>query len=655
MEKYWFVANNGSANWSTAANWYDVPGGPPNGGVVVGVPTINDDAIVDESSGSGTLTIAGTSICYSLNTQYFQGTLAGSGALNIWGINSSSDAINLGGNHIYTGTISFFYGANPGPLSGYLVFNEVIHKGNCVINGNCQWYSYNYTGGSSKISLTGLLTITQGYISTDFMYTGAMSLSNSNLRGVEVTSELHLTGTGTILSVATQTNLNWFVNDIYVTSTLSVAKTLSLSNVVCVNNAVYINGSGNALTTVTFGVTSVNYPYVYVNKLDGTLNIGTSTVKSLEFIQGSTITLSTTSVITIVESQLSLCNSMFVTSTSTIVFPEINENASFNTANKTFLGNLTIQGFNGCTINGDYISTSVSTSAININCASGQGNVYFNGNVQINGNIIINSGPTGLGNYVGVYFNNVIANSMSITEGFVALRNLTLNGPLSFNTVGSLDFYANAIVNIGTFSSTSSTAERSINLNNAIITLNGTGTVWSMANGISQGVLNFIGGNATINVNNKSSALCTLAFGGAFIRNLNIDRSQPQPSIIVQTTFTGLGNGFVNFKDFTILGLNSQHYITFPGTSTGTQTYIYDTFQVGNTGNRTVLQSSSVSTFFYLEKLNSGLVICPNVYIQLGIVYNSNTWYAISGSVDNGSSGWIFGNPRRRLGVGGAG
>jgi hypothetical protein len=551
--------------------------------------------------------------------------------------------------------MSFLYGANPGPLSGYLVFNEVIHKGNCVINGNCQWYSYNYTGGSSKISLTGLLTITQGYISTDFMYTGAMSLSNSNLRGVEVTSELHLTGTGTILSVATQTNLNWFVNDIYVTSTLSVAKTLSLSNVVCVNNAVFINGSGNALTTVTFGVTSLNYPYVYVNKLDGTLNIGTSTVKSLEFIQGSTITLSTTSVITIVESQLSLCNSMFVTSTSTIVFPEINENASFNTANKTFLGNLTIQGFNGCTINGDYISTSVSTSAININCASGQANVNFNGNVQINGNIIINSGPTGLGNYVGVYFNNVIANSMSITEGFVALRNLTLNGALSFNTVGSLDFYANAIVNIGTFSSTSSTAERSINLNNAIITLNGTGTVWSMANGISQGVLNFIGGNATINVNNKSSALCTLAFGGAFIRNLNIDRSQPQPSTIVQTTFTGLGNGFVNFKDFTILGLNSEHYITFPGTITGTQTYIYDTFQVGNTGNRTVLQSSSVSTFFYLEKLNSGLVICPNVYIQLGIVYNSNTWYAISGSVDAGSSGWIFGNPRRRLGVGGAG
>jgi hypothetical protein len=67
------------------------------------------------------------------------------------------------------------------------------------------------------------------------------------------------------------------------------------------------------------------------------------------------------------------------------------------------------------------------------------------------------------------------------------------------------------------------------------------------------------------------------------------------------------------------------------------------------------LYSSSASVFFNLQKSNNGLVICPNVYILLSNATPSNTWYAISGSVDAGSSGWIFGNPRRRLGVGGAG
>jgi len=83
--KYWYVANNGNSNWNTSGAWYDVPGGPPNGGVAIGVPTINDEAYLDGESGSGTLTIVAGSVCYSLDCTNFTGTLAGGSAFQVAG------------------------------------------------------------------------------------------------------------------------------------------------------------------------------------------------------------------------------------------------------------------------------------------------------------------------------------------------------------------------------------------------------------------------------------------------------------------------------------------------------------------------------------------------------------------------------------------
>ena len=102
--KYWYVAGNGSANWSVAGNWYSGSGGT---GIVLGVPTASDDAIVNAASGSGTLTIAATSTCSSLNTSTFTGTLAGASALNIVSLAlTGATVLSLGGTHNYTGTIT---------------------------------------------------------------------------------------------------------------------------------------------------------------------------------------------------------------------------------------------------------------------------------------------------------------------------------------------------------------------------------------------------------------------------------------------------------------------------------------------------------------------------------------------------------------------
>jgi hypothetical protein len=648
--KYWYVASNGSDAWSVAGNWYNGSGGT---GGVAGVPTTADDAIVDAASGSGTLTIGGTSTCNSLNTLTFEGTLAGTFALNIVTSSIASNggfALQLGDNHIYTysGTITF---TTTITSVLYINCNGVFHKGNITFNtatGN--WEGWDNIIGQQPIRLTGTLLLTAGSISSSELYAGIISTSNSNVRAFQF-YDVYLSGTATILAVTTQTNLSWDVYNIYITSTLNLSKTFSLSNTVCVQGAVYINGSGSASTTATFNVNLINYPYVYVNKLGGTLELGTSTVKSLEFIEGSTITLSTATTLTIIESSLKFCNSMFVTSSGAVTFPIENEAAELYTANKTFSGALTIRGFNGCRIYGNYISTSISANAILISCSSGQAQAVFEDDVQVSGGIVMNSGATGLGNYTTVEFQkSATASSMSIVESLVTLNNLTLVGALSFNSFGSLEFNQNSIVNINSFSSSSS-AERQITLNNAIINIAGsTGTIWNTSVGISSGALTFNAGTSTINITDTTGGTVNFLGGGIELYNLNIKRGVMGTNNPI-TTFTG-SQLYRNFRDLTTLQSGFINTIQFASSS---NTTILDTFQVGNSGNVTNIISSSLTVYFNLFKSIRGLVICPNVAIRYSAATPSNTWYAISGSVNNVTTGWIFDNIPRRLGSLGAG
>lgn len=518
-------------------------------------------------------------------------------------------------------------------------------------------------GDPSLNIITGVFTLNSGNVLSDNLSIGTFSSSNSNTRSFSVVN-LFLTGSGTIMSISStnQTNLNFDVANITVRANDSVSRTLTLNNKVSAYGDVTLEGNGNGATTMNFNVNSDYYPWVKVTKQNGTLSIGTSTMRSLTFVEGSTITWSSTSTINIIEEELRLCNSMTVGSTpGTISFPTLNEFSApnFYTANKTFAGILTIDALYGLNIYGNYTSSSTSTSAINIS-NYGQNNFYNNVSLPNNGNITIDSGQgTGSGFFAEVYIlGNTTVNSIGWIDAYVYISNTTVTTSINASSSGGLYVYPNSIINIGfNFSSNSSGNFRYITLNNAIINMNGSGFIWNIQNGISQGVLEFNGFDATVNINNKSTALCTLALGGVGIGNININRSNNISSSTTSTTFTGLGNTHRNFRDFTILHPTSVHQITFASSSIGTPTFIYDTFQVGNSTNRTNLISSSVSNRFYLQKLNPGLVICPNVLVQLSTTFNSNTWYAISGSSDvGGNTNWIFNStvPRRlsSLGVG---
>lgn len=584
--------------------------------------------------------------------------------------------------NVFVGSSATFDSPGPCTITGTVSLTSgLIDVNSCIINGNTsisggQFNAYinlrvngtmTMTGGGldtqwgdpSLNIITGTFTLTAGGVISENLSIGTFSSSNSNPRSFSVIT-LFFTGTGTLMSIsaANQTNLAFDVADITVRANDSLSRSLTLNNAVCAYGYVTLEGNGSGATTMTFNVNSNVYSWVRVTKQNGSLSLGTSTMRSLTFFEGSTILWSSTSTIRILEEELRLCNSMSVGSTpGTISFPIENEyDANIYTANKTFTGTLSIGKYNSTTINGDYISTSTSTSAILVATV---GYVQFLGNIQIAGSFSISSGFSGgSGSYYGNanVVGSTTANRITISDSVVLLGSVTVNLDISFSTWGDLSFRPNSIVNIGTvFTSSSSSAERQINLNNAIINLNGTGTIWNTSSGVSTGVLGVNGINATVNINNTSSALCTLALGGIPIGNVNINRSNNIPSSTTLTTFTGLGNTHGNFRDFTILPPTSVHQITFAASSIGTSTYIYDTFQVGNSINRTNLISSSVSNRFYLQKLNPGSAICPNVLVQLSIVSGAN-FYAISGSTDGGgNAGWIFNTPPRRLGSLGAG
>jgi hypothetical protein len=171
---------------------------------------------------------------------------------------------------------------------------------------------------------------------------GALSTSNSNTRSIS-TPALYLTSTGTLITATIQTGLTFTVDDIYVTRVTqfsSPSRSVSFSGVVCAINSVNLEGSGDDSTTMTFASSSVTIPYVYIRKLGGLLSIGTSTMRSLVFVEGSTITWSNGNNAHTILEDLILCSSMTVsTSSSTITFPLASDyNSNFVTANKTLSG-----------------------------------------------------------------------------------------------------------------------------------------------------------------------------------------------------------------------------------------------------------------------------------------------------------------------------
>lgn len=648
--KYWYVASNGNSNWSTAGVWYNGSGG--TGGTTT-TPTTADDAIVDAASGSGTLTISATATCNSLNTLTFTGTFAGTLALNIVTSSIASNSgfvLQLGGNHTYSGTITFTTTIPATTATLYINCNDIFHKGNMTFNTATAYWEGWDTINYEPIRLTGTFLLTSGYVYSVALYAGIVSTSNSNVRTFAF-GDVYLSGTGTLIVATTQTNLSWNANNIYVTNTTATAKTISFSSNVY-STSLYIQGSGASATTVAVAATTGVYPNIYVSKTDGTLIFNTTYLTNLTFIEGTTVSWGSASSI-FIYGNVTMCNSVINGATTNPLNFVGTGFQTFTTFNKTFAGALLVNDggllSNSTEIVGDYNSTSAGT-AINITSTS---YVAFIGSVFLNnGSILINGGAGS----PQVYFNAItLTITLTISNSYVYLGSSTSSSTFATSLVlntGYLSINANSTINTPVFQSSSNTNVREVNLGtNTIINITGsTGSIWNTSIGISAGVLTFNPGTSTINITDTTGGTVNFLGGGINLYDLNIKRGVLVANNPI-TTFSG-SQTYRNFRDLTTLQPTFIHTIQFASSS---NTFINDTFQVGNSGNVTNIVSSSLTVYFNLFKVNAGLVICPNVAIRYSAASPSNTWYAISGSVNNVTTGWIFDNLPRRLGSLGAG
>ena len=148
----------------------------------------------------------------------------------------------------------------------------------------------NGTGLSSPdyLRTTSTITVTAGTLTSNDVYCSSISSSNANTRDITIYNILYLTGTGTLATVTTTTNLTVTIGNIYVINSSATAKSLTLNSVFYPNygGGVYLAGSGSGTITLSAG-TSAAYPIYVTNTGGAPISFSTATIKSIEFSVGT--------------------------------------------------------------------------------------------------------------------------------------------------------------------------------------------------------------------------------------------------------------------------------------------------------------------------------------------------------------------------------
>jgi hypothetical protein len=562
---------------------------------------------------------------------------------------------------------------------------------------------------------TASIILTNGTIDTTGsggdIYCGAISSSNSNPRSI-LTNDLYLSGSGTLISSATNANLTVGINNVYLISSLSVARTLSFNTVFYPQIGVYLGGSGGS--TITLAASTTGLFDIYVTNTGGAaVSFSTATIKSLEFSSGTNAIWSNAAGQTLtIGSNLTIAASAGTpTLTPTMIFNGFavlgsGSNQAYVTLNGKSLvtGPVTITDsvtgpntlmidFDGFSSNAAFLVTSAAYVYFNgpftgtAFTSTACNTTYFYSSLTLSGTMLLNNSVLGFGNSVEVTGIASIATLTHSAQGavlFTGNANVTSSITLSNATSPSSLLYYSTLttptLNISngnlqsygtlnvsgtlTLAIGSIITEGSRNYNLGTFAAAGTGVRYiSMGSGtwtitgtgtvwnVNSTNLTFNGGTATINITNSSSNSVNFSGGtNALYYTLQWNRAGSTGSCGINTTLS-----CVNFID---IG-TAAHSLLF---SQG-GTFTVGNFVVnGSPGNLITLNSGNTVNGFNLVKSPLGVVNCDYLNIQHCIATPStNTWYAGLNSVNNqaistAGSGWIFTNmPPRKLGAGGVG
>jgi hypothetical protein len=276
------------------------------------------------------------------------------------------------------------------------------------------------------------------------------------------------------------------------------------------------------------------------------------------------------------------------------------------------------------------IATDTRTSAFTLTLSSG---VEFLGNLTLSSAITFSPGAivyfSGTSDQTlisaGKQFQNLYVWKFS-TVKFILGDALTATGEIA-NIAGSAGYFDPVSYNV-TALDFDWVNSGTVDMGSGLWTLTGTGTVWSIAAGVT---LNKE--TANVLLSSTSTVARTFAGGGKSYNKLTIGGATGTSTL----TLTGM-NTFTEIASTKTVA----HTIIFPNVTT-----TVDNFTVaGTVGNVVTLSRTGGSGTFTLSKTGSGVVSSDYLSISNSAASPSLTWYAGSNSTDGGgNSGWIFAAP----------
>ena len=377
---------------------------------------------------------------------------------------------------------------NPG-TTNYVFFYNPFNK---VLTSAITITAPGTAGGlivsEGDLRTTSTITLTSGTLQATNVYCSSISSSNSNVRLINI-SELYLTGTGTLATVTTTTNLTSYIGNIYVTNSTVTAKSITLNSGFQVTGGLIIGGTGSGSITAVLGTSFVTPNVTVTNTVGAVINFSAaSKIGTLDFGTSNCVWTNTTTVALIYES-LILSPNMTITSC-----PIITIDGSFPS---TYI-----------TCNGKPITN------FTINDSTNSTNNYSVGNLLVSGTITITSGIFTAGDsaVIDIYASTIT--STGTNDKNFNCDNLYLTGNTSVITstsVVGMVFNVNNIILIG-----SSGANRSVSLNTGIYPLSSL-----VIAGTGAGATTVAGGtNATFDVFITNTGGCTISMSTATIKSL---------------------------------------------------------------------------------------------------------------------------------------
>jgi len=455
---YW-VGGNGTWDASTTTRWSNTSGGA--GGVVA--PTLVDDAIINASSGSPTVTLSGSPSCKSLTTTGATCTIDSTGALSINGAMtlSSTTTWTASGNLNFLGT-------------GTITTNAVSIASGITLNGPSQTFTL---GDTLNTSTTFTLTAGTLALGTNSLNANAFSTSNSNTRSISFGSgsAINLSAGGTAVTI-------WQG---------STATGFSTSGTPTVNLTYTGGTSTRTISHATSSDTETNsrVDFIVAAGATDTIEIGNSSAfRTLDLQFSGTF---------VMPGSLTLYGSFNIASSATfdgsplydITFSSTSSGNTVNTNGLTTICNMTFDGVGG--------SWSLSS---NINLGSGSNVTVTNGTFSTNNyNItaqVFNSNLSGT-RTVNLGSSTITLSSSGTPWNTATTTNLTFNAgtsQINLTSTGSPTFAGGGLTyyNLNFVSSADLTISGSNTFNTlSCSTTSGTATALTLTAGTTQTVTNF--------------------------------------------------------------------------------------------------------------------------------------------------------------------